>query len=69
MEMTRCLLFESKLPKEFWVEAMNTSIYLLKRLPSKAVKEITPFDAWFGNKPFISHLKVFGCVCFVQFHK
>ncbi|KAA3488366.1 disease resistance protein TAO1-like [Gossypium australe] len=31
MDMARCLLFESKLPKEFWAEAVNTSVYLLNR--------------------------------------
>lgn len=65
MDMSRCLLFEKKLPNQLWVEATNTFVYLLNRLPTKAMKDMTPFEGWFGFKPSVSHLKVFGCVlCF-----
>ncbi|KAA3485266.1 pleiotropic drug resistance protein 3-like [Gossypium australe] len=37
LDMARCLLFESKLPSKFWAEAVNTSIYLLNKLPTYAV--------------------------------
>ncbi|KAA3486725.1 pleiotropic drug resistance protein 3-like [Gossypium australe] len=42
MDMERCLLFERKLPNSFWAEAMNNSVYLLNRLPTKAVKGMRP---------------------------
>jgi transposase InsO family protein len=45
MEMFRRLLFGKKMPKEFWVEAINTSVYLLNRLPTKTLKGKTPFGA------------------------
>lgn len=64
MEMARCLLFEKELPKRFWAEAVNTAIYLQNRLPTKAVLGKTPFEAWFGYKPSVAHLKVFGCLCY-----
>ncbi|XP_016702154.1 uncharacterized protein [Gossypium hirsutum] len=64
LDMARCLLFESKLPSKFWVEVVNTSVYLLNRLPTTAVKEKTPFEAWHDLKPVVSHLKVFGCICY-----
>ena len=37
MEMTRCLLHEKELPKSFWAEAANTTVFLLNRLPTKAL--------------------------------
>lgn len=64
MEMTRCLLHEKNLPKEFWVEAANTAVFLLNRLPSKALTGKTPFEAWYGFKPKLLNLKNFGCFCF-----
>ena len=62
--MTRCMLHEKKLPKQFWAEAENTSVLLQRRLPTKAVKNKTPFKVWYGYKPPLNFLKVFGCLCF-----
>ncbi|KAL0560868.1 hypothetical protein IC582_001283 [Cucumis melo] len=59
MEMTRCMLHEKSLPKKFWAEAANTAVFLQNRLPTKAVKEKTPFEAWYGYKPS-------GCFCFTH---
>jgi hypothetical protein len=44
MEMTMCILFEKKLPKFLWAEAVNTSVYLLNRLPTKSVQDRTPLE-------------------------
>ncbi|XP_022853192.1 uncharacterized protein LOC111374707 [Olea europaea var. sylvestris] len=66
MEMARCMLHEKELPKRFWAEVANTAVFLQNRLPSKAIKDKTPFEAWFGYIPSLSFLKVFGCVCFAQ---
>ena len=64
MEMTRCLLHDKRLPKKFWAEAANTSVFLLNRWPTKALQTRTPFEAWFGYKPKLINLKIFGCLCF-----
>ncbi|XP_074379364.1 retrovirus-related Pol polyprotein from transposon TNT 1-94 isoform X2 [Apium graveolens] len=37
MEMARCLLHDKGLPKKFWAEAANTAVFLLNRLPTKAL--------------------------------
>jgi hypothetical protein len=44
MKMTMCILFEKKLPKFLWAEAVNTSVYLLNRLPTKSVQDRTPLE-------------------------
>ncbi|WJZ92853.1 hypothetical protein VitviT2T_011828 [Vitis vinifera] len=66
MEMARCMLFEKRLPKLLWAEAVNTSVYLLNRLPTKSVQSKTPIEAWFGVKPSVKHLKVFGSLCYLH---
>ncbi|KAE8666818.1 hypothetical protein F3Y22_tig00112491pilonHSYRG00346 [Hibiscus syriacus] len=45
MEMVRCMLHEKGLSKKFWAEAANTAMFLLNRLPTKAVQGKTPFEA------------------------
>ncbi|KAL6348799.1 hypothetical protein AAG906_033455 [Vitis piasezkii] len=34
------------------------------KLPTKALQKKTPFEAWFGYKPLLLNLKIFGCLCF-----
>ncbi|KAG8495997.1 hypothetical protein CXB51_009246 [Gossypium anomalum] len=66
MDMARCLLFEKNLPKNMWAGAVNTAVHLQNRLPTKALQHKTPFEAWFGFKPSLTHLRVFGCLCYAQ---
>ena len=55
------MLLEAQLPARFWAEAVNTAVYLLNRSPTKALNDITPFEAWHGRKPTLGHLRRFGC--------
>ncbi|WKA10494.1 hypothetical protein VitviT2T_028060 [Vitis vinifera] len=68
-QMARCLLFEKKMPSNFWAEAVNTFAYLLNRLPTKSLKNKTPHEAWYGVKPFVNHLKIFGSICYYHVPK
>ena len=69
MEMAKSMLFEKGMPKEFWPEAVNTAVYLLNKYPTKAVWNMTPFEAWSGRKPSVNHLRVFGIICYAQIPK
>jgi hypothetical protein len=52
--------------KRFWGEAINLSVYLKNRLAHKAVKNQTPYEAYYGKKPTIQHLQPFGRKCYVH---
>lgn len=60
MDMARSLLKCMKVPSRFWGEAVRHSVYLLNRLPTKAMGVQTPYEAWNGRKPHLGHLKIFG---------
>ena len=60
------MLLEKCLPKKFWAEAVNTAIFLLNRLPKKAIENQIPYEAWSGIKPSASFLRVFGCICYIH---
>ena len=62
MGMARCML--DNLPKFLWGEAVSIAIYILNRYPIKVIHSKTPFEAWSGRKPNISHPRVFGCEAF-----
>ncbi|KAG6530926.1 hypothetical protein ZIOFF_004693 [Zingiber officinale] len=54
------------MPARFWGEAVRHAVYLLNRLPTKALGDRTPFEAWMGRKSHLAHLRVFGCVAYVK---
>ena len=60
MEMVRSMMSHSSLPISMWMYALRTAMYLLNRVPSKAVSK-TPFELWTGRKPSLRHLHVWGC--------
>ena len=59
--MARSLPKCKGLPNSFWAKVVATAVYIINFSPSKAVKNKTPYQAWRGMKPSVSHLEVFGC--------
>src|ERR1700678_1878687 len=51
----------------FWLDAILTRQYLCNRLPTSTLpNDVTPFESiTSGRKPDLSHLRVWGCECFV----
>ena len=45
LDMVRCMLVNSSLPKFLWVEALKTATYILNQVPSKYVPK-TPYELW-----------------------
>ena len=66
LETTRSMLLDAKLPKSFWAEAISTAVYLRNRSPTSTVKGMTPYQAWYGQKPGVKHLRVFGCAAYIH---
>jgi hypothetical protein len=62
--MARALLKQRGMPAVFWGEAVVMPVYILNRSPTKALNGRTPYEAWHGRKPAVSHLRVFGCLSF-----
>lgn len=69
VERAKCMMFEAKLQKSFWAEAVATAAYIVNRSPSRVLAEVTPHEKWTGKKPNISHLKIFGSKAMVHVPK
>lgn len=65
LEMTRTIMLESRVPTLFWHKGVATSVYLLNRLPTKALNFQTPLQILSSpmSVPTILtlQLRVFGC--------
>ena len=66
-EMARSMLVHAKLPAKYWAEALNAAAYTLNRLPCKPFqKDMTRYQAYYGKKPDVSHMRTFGAYCWVR---
>ncbi len=56
---TRTLLYEANLPAKYWSVALLHAVYLNNCLVHLVTKK-TPFEGFYGHKPDIEYLKMFG---------
>ena len=60
MDMVRSMRSNTKLPQYLWTETLKTTVYILNRVPTKAVSK-TPFESFKGWKRSLRHIRVLGC--------
>ena len=66
--MTRCLLDNAGMGKEYWTYAMNYAFYIKNYCFHSAIGE-TPYEKMYGSKPNVSFAKAFGCKAFSYIEK
>ncbi|GJW76447.1 ribonuclease H-like domain, reverse transcriptase, RNA-dependent DNA polymerase [Tanacetum coccineum] len=66
MSTTRCMMKATNMPQNFWVEAVRHAIYILNSVPTKALEDITPYEAIKLRKPNLENLRVFGCIAYAK---
>jgi hypothetical protein len=64
--MAHSMLKAKRMPLRFWGEAVSTAVYVLNRSYTRAVDGQTPFEAWYGRKPDVEHLRTFGCIAYAK---
>ncbi|WVZ16815.1 hypothetical protein V8G54_009797 [Vigna mungo] len=57
MDMVRSMLSHSSIPLSLWMYSLKTNVYLVNRVPSKAISK-TLYELWTGRKPSLRHLHV-----------
>jgi hypothetical protein len=63
--MTRALLYQNNILKNYWLDVILTSTYLINRLSSANLNYKIPLEILYQSKIIIDHLKIFGCTCYV----
>ena len=65
MDRARAIRSNLNLPANMWGECMLTSVYVKNRTVSRFKKGTTPFEAYYGQKPDLTHMQELGCQAFV----
>lgn len=55
------MLFHSRVPVSYWVDAFSTEVYTINRLPSKLLGDKSTFELLFGVSPNYENFHPFGC--------
>lgn len=63
-ELALSILFQSKTPFKYWVEAFYTANFVSNLLPSAPLQYKSPFKLLHKQKPEYSFLRVFGTACY-----
>ena len=65
--MARSMISNYDLPLSLWSESLKTVVYILNRVPFMVVSK-TPFELWYGWKPSLNHLHIWGCFIEVKIY-
>ncbi|GJY59192.1 ribonuclease H-like domain, reverse transcriptase, RNA-dependent DNA polymerase [Tanacetum coccineum] len=66
MSTTRCMMKATNMPQNFWAEAVRHAIHILNSVPTKALEDITPYEAIKQRKPNLENLRIFGCIAYAK---
>ena len=67
MDRVHSMLSESGVSQKLWAEAVHTTVYVRNRCPTSSLpNNLTPYEAWYGTKPSVKHLRVFGCLAYAH---
>ncbi|KAD4584331.1 hypothetical protein E3N88_21932 [Mikania micrantha] len=65
LDMVRSMMSRANLPHSFWSYALETAARIVNMVPTKKVDK-TPYELWYGRKPNLSYLRVWGCEAYVK---
>ena len=49
-----------------WVEACGTAVYVQNKSPHRRLGDITSEEAFTEENPEINHLRIFGCLVYIN---
>ena len=66
LDKVRTMLIDAQLPEQYWYDAIRYAVHIHNVTPTRALVDMTPEEAWSGNKPDISNLRIFGSRAFMH---
>ena len=69
MEAAMEMLHDQDLQMHQWVEPSRTVVYVHNHTPHRVLEKKTPEEVFFGKKPEVIHLRIFGCPMYIHIPK
>lgn len=70
MERARAMMEDAEIDWNMWSEAVLAAVHVINRSPTAALRGAkTPYEMWFGRKPNVSKLRVFGSKAYTHIPK
>ena len=65
MDCARTLMIENNVSIKYRKESIYSIVHNLNQVQLKKESNKTPYELWYGHKPNVSYLKVFGSKCYI----
>ena len=69
MEVVKAMIHDQYLPMYLWAQATMTAVYVQNKLSRSVLGNKTLEEMFTGEKPKVSHLKIFGCPIYLHVPK
>ena len=69
MEAVKAMIHDQHIPMYLWEEATRTTVYVQNIISHSALGNKTPVEMFFGEKPEVSHVNIFGCHVYIHIPK
>ncbi|KAE8988881.1 hypothetical protein PR003_g23235 [Phytophthora rubi] len=63
--MQKTMMTDSGFPMSFWVDSVQTAVYIKNRVYTRAIGK-TPYEAMWGRQPDLHHIRRFGCLAYAH---
>ena len=69
IKAVKAMIHDQDLPMHLWAEAARTIVYMQNRSPHRVLGNKTPEEMFSGEKPEVSHLRIFGYPVYIHVPK
>lgn len=57
LEIARAIRFHAGVPIHYWGECVLTAVHIINKLPTKIIRNKSPYEILYSKKPDYNHLK------------
>lgn len=68
-DIARCFIIQGNFNEELWAEIINTAVHIIKRCPTRMLKNKTPQEVWPRINPAVKYFRTIWSTAYVFNHR